>query len=71
MLSRVPCPYCKKSAVYQDNPFRPFCSERCKRLDLGAWASEDYVIAGKSTEVDDSNLSTGMVEDSPNPKKLH
>jgi len=30
-----------------ENKWRPFCSERCKMIDLGAWAAEDYRIAGK------------------------
>lgn len=40
-----PCPRCKQAATWHDNPYRPFCSERCKLIDLGAWASEDYKIA--------------------------
>ncbi|GAB3049605.1 DNA gyrase inhibitor YacG [Acinetobacter apis] len=28
--------------TWQDNPFRPFCSDRCKLIDLGAWANEEY-----------------------------
>lgn len=43
----VPCPTCKKSTVWSsDNPYRPFCSERCKLIDLGAWASEEHNIPG-------------------------
>ncbi|MBL8229303.1 MAG: DNA gyrase inhibitor YacG [Bryobacterales bacterium] len=38
------CPQCKKP-VSADAPFLPFCSERCKLLDLGDWASEKYVIS--------------------------
>jgi endogenous inhibitor of DNA gyrase (YacG/DUF329 family) len=30
--------------MWEDNPNRPFCSERCRLLDLGAWASEDYAV---------------------------
>ncbi len=39
-----PCPRCKKPARWADNPFRPFCCERCKMIDLGAWANEDYRV---------------------------
>lgn len=43
----VPCPTCKKSTVWSgDNPYRPFCSERCKLMDLGAWANEENSIPG-------------------------
>ncbi len=39
----VVCPICRKSVAWTpDNRFRPFCSERCKLIDLGAWASEAY-----------------------------
>lgn len=38
------CPICKKT-VSPDDPFFPFCSERCKLIDLGNWASEKYVIS--------------------------
>ena len=39
----IPCPSCGGDSVYDlSNPFRPFCSERCKNIDLGAWANEDF-----------------------------
>ncbi len=38
------CPICKKQ-VELDDPHMPFCSERCKLIDLGKWASGDYVIS--------------------------
>jgi endogenous inhibitor of DNA gyrase (YacG/DUF329 family) len=41
----VSCPHCGKSAKWDTaNPWRPFCSERCKMIDLGAWATESYRI---------------------------
>ena len=41
----VNCPQCGKRIVWDaSHPFRPFCSERCKMIDLGAWASESYRI---------------------------
>ena len=39
------CPICKKE-VGVDDPEFPFCSERCRLIDLGNWASEKYVIPG-------------------------
>lgn len=42
----VRCPGCGGESVYAlANPFRPFCSERCKNLDIGAWASESFRVA--------------------------
>jgi endogenous inhibitor of DNA gyrase (YacG/DUF329 family) len=48
MVTAVNCPVCSKKVEWlPENLFRPFCSARCKRGDLGAWASEQYVIPGK------------------------
>jgi uncharacterized protein len=44
------CPLCRQLVEWTENPFRPFCSERCQLLDLGAWASERYRIAGDPAE---------------------
>ncbi len=41
----VPCPRCSALAPFTpENPWRPFCSERCKLIDLGNWASESYRV---------------------------
>lgn len=42
------CPVCKKTVLWSDEfPFRPFCSDRCRLIDLGDWASENHRIAGE------------------------
>lgn len=38
------CHICHRPTTYEGNPFRPFCSERCKLLDFGAWANEEYAV---------------------------
>jgi endogenous inhibitor of DNA gyrase (YacG/DUF329 family) len=38
------CPICHRPSRWEDNPHRPFCSERCKLLDFGAWANEEYTV---------------------------
>lgn len=38
------CPLCRKETSWDDNPWMPFCSERCQTIDLGRWASEDYRV---------------------------
>ena len=44
----VPCPTCGKPVVWNtESPWRPFCSERCKLIDLGEWLSEEKRIAGE------------------------
>jgi endogenous inhibitor of DNA gyrase (YacG/DUF329 family) len=47
MPSTVRCPICRKEVPF-DGPNMPFCSDRCRVLDLGNWASEKYVISGGS-----------------------
>ncbi len=44
---KVKCPTCKKEVEWEGNPYRPFCSERCKLIDLGKWLDEEYVMVGK------------------------
>lgn len=48
MPRSVRCPVCRKEARWEGNPYRPFCSERCKLQDLGAWATERYRVRGES-----------------------
>jgi len=41
----VPCPTCGQPSLFaRSNSYRPFCSERCKQIDLGAWAAEDFRV---------------------------
>jgi uncharacterized protein len=48
-LRVVPCPRCGRPAVFAaTNRWRPFCSERCAAVDLGAWASEAYRVEDKT-----------------------
>lgn len=45
----VECPHCGAQVNWSEAAtWRPFCSERCKMVDLGAWFSEEHVIPGKS-----------------------
>lgn len=47
-MKQVPCPRCGQLAPFSpENKWRPFCSERCKMIDLGQWAAERYRISGK------------------------
>ena len=38
------CPICKSLVQWEGNPTRPFCSERCRIRDLGAWVAEEYRV---------------------------
>jgi uncharacterized protein len=50
----VRCPACGGDSAYAPgNPYRPFCSERCKNADLGAWASEEFRVPEKPPSEDE------------------
>jgi endogenous inhibitor of DNA gyrase (YacG/DUF329 family) len=50
-IMKVKCPTCSKSVIWSEKAKdRPFCSERCKLIDLGAWADGSHAIPGKTVE---------------------
>ena len=57
-MKTVPCPRCGTQAPYSpENRWRPFCSERCRTIDLGAWASEAFRIP--VAEPDEEKIADG------------
>lgn len=53
----VSCPTCGKPALFTpENPWRPFCCERCRSVDLGAWASEAYRIPQMPEDDEDGDI---------------
>lgn len=53
MTVTVKCPTCGRSIEWSDQfPFRPFCSERCRTIDLGAWLTEKHVIPGDDGDLE-------------------
>lgn len=64
MTTTVKCPQCQKPVEWKpENKYRPFCCERCRMIDLGAWAAEEHKIAG-TPQYDDL-----MSESLDNPSK--
>jgi len=58
--SVVACPHCGKEVVWSsESKYRPFCSERCKLIDLGQWANEDYRIPEKEQQEVQSDEYSG------------
>jgi uncharacterized protein len=52
-IRRVNCPSCGAQVSWTpESRYRPFCSERCKMMDLGAWATEKFRVAGDDDETD-------------------
>lgn len=48
----VQCPTCQREVTWTDAfPFRPFCSERCKMVDLGAWFAEEHKVPGEPADL--------------------
>jgi len=59
-LKDLRCPQCRQPTTWEGNAFRPFCCERCRLIDLGAWADESYRVTGPARHTADDN------EDIPN-----
>ncbi|MBX2994363.1 MAG: DNA gyrase inhibitor YacG [Bdellovibrionaceae bacterium] len=60
----VKCPRCGTRASFSpENPFRPFCSERCKLIDLGQWADESFRIPAEHTDVSEDQAQRPSDED--------
>ena len=55
-MALVRCPRCGRETEYKGNEFRPFCSERCKLLDFGAWADGEYNLPSETTEMSDEEI---------------
>ena len=54
-MREVPCPRCGRPSPFSpDNKWRPFCSERCKLIDLGQWAAERYRVAAEEPPEEDT-----------------
>jgi len=49
----VECPKCKVKFKYHLSDFRPFCSKRCKMVDLGRWLDESYAIPSQENEIEE------------------
>lgn len=61
-LEKITCPTCGKTNTWRpENRFKPFCSDRCKLIDLGEWARESRKIPGEA--VDPNFLNTGDIDE--------
>jgi endogenous inhibitor of DNA gyrase (YacG/DUF329 family) len=63
------CPHCGGPAAWEDNPYHPFCCERCKLIDLGNWAAEKYRIPDR--RAGDDEIEKEMAKDSSKGKVLN
>ena len=67
VMTVVKCPTCGKETQYEGNEFRPFCSERCKLLDFGAWADEEFRLPTQETALSEEDLD--QIEKALNEKE--
>lgn len=52
-MTLITCPTCKRPSEWSpENQWRPFCSKRCKLIDLGEWAAERYAIPGEVVDTE-------------------
>lgn len=58
-----PCPICRTPTAWEGNAFKPFCSERCRLRDLGAWSTESYRIPEKPQEEHGEGWSEAIPEE--------
>lgn len=56
-MLEIKCPICGNRAPYEGNEFRPFCSERCKLLDFGAWVTEDYALPVEEASMTEEDIA--------------
>jgi endogenous inhibitor of DNA gyrase (YacG/DUF329 family) len=67
---RLRCPTCQRAIEWSDQfPYRPFCSERCRLIDLGAWLSEKHAIPGHPSEGPDESAVGSNEQRSNEPRE--
>jgi len=73
-MTTVSCPTCQRPVEWSAtaSPWRPFCSERCKLLDLGAWMTEKHAIPGEELVPGaDEGGEPGVGDDGPSGPLRH
>lgn len=59
----VTCPNCKKKFNFYDSQFRPFCSERCKLIDLGQWLTESYTVPVEKLTIEEAQTLEQLIHE--------
>lgn len=68
----VKCPACGGKSIFSpENAWRPFCSQRCKQIDFGAWASEEFRAAGNLEDLDPGEAADLAQTSQSSSKTLH
>jgi uncharacterized protein len=67
---RVKCPTCQREIDWSQSPYRPFCSDRCRLIDLGAWLAEKHSIPGEPAPAESEHEVTGQQDGDPPHRRL-
>lgn len=61
----IRCPLCGQHTTWQENPHRPFCSQRCRLADLDGWLKGRYIVPGQPEEATSSPTFADLADESP------
>ena len=64
-MQRIKCPTCQREIDWGESPHRPFCSERCRLIDLGAWLTEKHAIPGEPVPDEAARENAGRSDEPP------
>jgi uncharacterized protein len=66
MTATVKCPTCRRTVEWSEaSVYRPFCSERCRLIDLGAWLTEQHKIPDEAVDPDDAEARSEATRSEP------
>lgn len=60
---QVVCPTCKKKFDYHSSEFRPFCSEKCRLIDLGQWLNESYTVPVEKLSLEEAQTLEQLINE--------
>lgn len=62
-IVEVTCPTCKKKFNYYSSEFRPFCTEKCRLIDLGQWLTESYTVPVQKLTIEEAETLEKLLHD--------
>lgn len=62
-ILNVTCPNCKKQFNYYSSDFRPFCTERCRLIDLGQWLNESYAVPAQKLTLEEAEQLEQLINE--------
>jgi endogenous inhibitor of DNA gyrase (YacG/DUF329 family) len=68
---KIKCARCGKQTEWKGNEFRPFCSERCRMIDFGAWIDEEYRVPDEKSSIGNDALYDLPIEEDNDFKNVN